>query len=117
VVMDDAQFVATLRGELAARIGAERYELWFGPQAEFSLKGDVLEVRAPNAFVRDWLRRNFEDDLAACAKCVLARLVSVEFAVSADCNNGPLSDNAPVPATISVKLPHSPRRKSIPSNP
>jgi chromosomal replication initiator protein len=85
--MDDAQFVTALRAELVARIGAERYEFWFASQTRLCVEAGRLTVRAASAFVRDWLRRNFADDVAACSQALAGQPMTVEFDVepSADC--------------------------------
>jgi chromosomal replication initiator protein len=84
--MDDAQFVSALRKELATRIGAKRYELWFTSQAQLCLQSGALIIRAANTFVRDWLRRNFAADLAACGAVVAGRPLAVEFDVQTEEN-------------------------------
>jgi chromosomal replication initiator protein len=85
--MDDANFAAALRVELVARIGMERYELWFGSQARICLEAGRLVIRAANTFVRDWLRRNFADDLSTCGAAVTGQQMAVEFEVDPSIGN------------------------------
>jgi chromosomal replication initiator protein len=80
--MDDAQFVAALAKELTSRIGPERYEIWFASQATMHLEAGRLTVRAATTFARDWLRRHFASDLAACGQSITGQPIAVEFDVA-----------------------------------
>jgi chromosomal replication initiator protein len=81
VFTDEIQITAELQSQLAARIGQDRYELWFGPHTKFSLSEHCLLVSADSKFVRDWLRRNFVDEVAECCKAITGRECQVEFEV------------------------------------
>lgn len=81
VVTEDSQIAAAVRAELAARIGSQRYELWFGPHTQLCVGEDCLTVRAATAFVRDWLRRHFANVVQACYQAVVGRELPVEFQV------------------------------------
>ena len=54
--MEDSQVAAALSFQLTERIGAERYELWFGAQTQLDLSPQRLRVISPSSFLRDWLR-------------------------------------------------------------
>jgi chromosomal replication initiator protein len=79
--MEDAQLAAAVQAELVARIGSARYELWFASQARIGVADDRVRVYAASAFVRDWLQRNFTEEISACAAAALGGAASVEFAV------------------------------------
>jgi chromosomal replication initiator protein len=81
VVMEDSQIVAALSRELAQRIGTERFALWLGPQTKLRIDGTHLVVRAPNAFVRDCLRKHLAQAIGACWKQVGGGDGMVEFEV------------------------------------
>jgi chromosomal replication initiator protein len=83
VVTEDSKFAASLRAQLALRLGAQRYELWFGPHTHLIVAADRLTIRAANSFVRDWLRKHFSSDVKACCLAVLGRELPVEFEVDA----------------------------------
>jgi chromosomal replication initiator protein len=82
VITDDNQIMAEFQALLAARIGRDRYNLWFGPRTKFSLGKQRLLVTAETTFVRDCLRRNFADDVASCCKSVAGHDIRVEFEVA-----------------------------------
>jgi len=79
--MEDSQIAAALSACLAERIGAQRYELWFGAHTRLSVGGNSLKVCAASAFVRDWLRQNFADDIRACWDAVADPSMPIEFVV------------------------------------
>jgi chromosomal replication initiator protein len=58
--------VAALSRELAERIGAKRFSVWFGSQTRLYVAPQGLRVQAANAFVCDWLRKHFADDIRSC---------------------------------------------------
>lgn len=112
--MEDSKIAAALRLELATRIGAQRYELWFGPLTEFRVSESCLTIRAASAFVRDWLRKNFVDDIRACLEVVLGRAMPIEFEV-AKVTPAPMSQSAENQLSVASKEPaaqavQSPRR-------
>jgi chromosomal replication initiator protein len=81
VVMEDSQVVAALSKKLAQRIGMKHYAVWFGPQTRLCVAAGCLTIRAANAFVRDWLRKNYADDIRACWESVTGGSIPVEFDV------------------------------------
>ena len=56
--MEDSQVAAALSAELTRRIGPQRFELWFKTQSQQCVEGNCLTIRAANAFVLDWLKKN-----------------------------------------------------------
>lgn len=83
MVTEDTQITADLRAQLAARIGPQRYELWFGTHTEFCVGERSLTVRADCPFVRDWLRQHFAEDVRASAAAAFGRELAVEFDLGA----------------------------------
>jgi chromosomal replication initiator protein len=106
--MEDAKIAAALRAELEARIGRERYQLWFAAQAQLCIEAGRLTVRAASSFVRDWLRQNFADDLAACVRAIACGPLTVEFDVEAS----PADCGLPV-AKFGSKDPESNRLSAV----
>ena len=77
--MEDSQIAAALCAELAERIGAERFDLWFGAQTRLCVDERRLTMRATNAFVRDWLKKHFAEDIRACWEAIAGGSLPVEF--------------------------------------
>jgi chromosomal replication initiator protein len=77
--MEDFQAEAEIRARLAQAIGQDRFELWFGRQVRFRSADGGIKVVAASAFTRDWLRRNFGDEVRICCHAALGSEVAVEF--------------------------------------
>lgn len=91
--MEDPQIVAVLSANLADRIGALRYELWFGPSTRICVTPKGLTILSASAFVRDWLRTNFADDIRACWEAIVGEPLPIAFEVDETVNCA----EAPVP--------------------
>ncbi len=77
--MEDSQVAAALSTQLAERIGQQRFDLWFNLQAQLCVRGVSLTIRAASAFVRDWLRTHFADDIRICWEAIVGGEGTVEF--------------------------------------
>jgi chromosomal replication initiator protein len=77
--MEDSQVAAALSAQLAERIGAKRFKLWFTTQAQIHVCGAALTIRTVNAFVRDWLRAQFADEIADCWMAMKGEAARLEF--------------------------------------
>jgi chromosomal replication initiator protein len=62
--------VGTLQTVLTDRIGRERFDLWFGKLARLEATKDEVVIVAGSTFVRDWIRKNFGDDLRHAVEAV-----------------------------------------------
>jgi chromosomal replication initiator protein len=81
VTKDDTEIVSALQVALANKVGAERFDLWFGSNARLSLSSGALRVGVPNQFLQDWLRNNFRRDIEAACCEALGHAVPVSFHV------------------------------------
>lgn len=82
MIRDTQEVVSAVRDALLARIGQERYDLWFGRQVRFDIDAQRLVVAAPDQFLLDRLRKQFRPDLAAAAESVWGREASLDFQVA-----------------------------------
>ncbi len=73
--------VSALLVALAARVGNQRFELWFGPRTRIDWDGNVLTVGAPNQFFLDWIRSNFRAAVEDACLAILGRRPALEFRV------------------------------------
>lgn len=90
--MEDSQVAAALSAELTRRIGLQRFELWFKTQSQQVVDGNCLTIRAANAFVLDWLKKNLADDIRASWEAVAGEEATVAYDVGAvveKCNGKP----------------------------
>ena len=102
MVTEDSEITAAVRAQLTARIGAKRYELWFGPHTRLCFDADRFVVGCDCSFVRDWLRKHFSSDVRACCRAALGREVAVEFEVDAT-----LTESGSPPQSAAAALPSS----------
>lgn len=71
MTIDDREIVAAIRGALIARIGAERYELWFEEgQVRWEISPQRIELWVDKPFIRDRIRSLFWPDLQAALATV-----------------------------------------------
>ncbi len=77
--MEDRTVADALSTQLAERIGRKRFDLWFKQQANITAGGERLIVCAVNAFVRDWIRAHFADDVRDCWQALVGPAGTVEF--------------------------------------
>ena len=112
---------SALRAAVSERLGEARFGLWFGDGVELRLSGDgdALEVRVPDAFFRDWIRRHYTDSLLEAAEAVAGRPLQLSIQVR-DEGEPPLGDvvepgpdpTEPEPRrrpTVKVPMPGNPK--------
>ena len=84
VTRDDTEIVTALRDAIAARVGADRYDLWLGRGATLSLSNHVVQVAVAEAFRLEYIRRTFRGDIGAVARELLGGEPAIEFVLDAD---------------------------------
>lgn len=72
---------AALERNLKQRVGSNIYQLWFAGHTVFRARRDVLEVGVPNLHFQEWLAKKYTRDIAAAAKEILGRIVTVKFRI------------------------------------
>ena len=105
MIKDDTEIVSALQLALADKVGAERFELWFGANTRLSLaSGMHLTVGVPNQFLQEWLRNNFRREIEAACCETLGRPVPVSFHID------PLLAAAASPRKSAADVQCRPRR-------
>jgi chromosomal replication initiator protein len=84
VTRDDTEIVKALRDAIAARVGAQRYDLWLGRGTRFSLADTSVRVAVGEAFRLEYVRRTFRGDIGAAARELLGGEPAVEFVLDVD---------------------------------
>ena len=66
---------SALRAAVAERLGPTRFSLWFGESVRLGVnnQGEVLEVRVPDRFFREWIQSHYTASLLEAAEAVLGR--------------------------------------------
>lgn len=94
----DMEIVSALRSALAAKVGQERLDLWFGPSTHLTLKQGKLEIVAGSRFFMEFLRTNFRVPLEAACQEVLGSCPELEFRI--DPSIAPASESVPRAAEL-----------------
>ncbi len=112
-----------LRAAVSERLGEAKFGLWFGEGVELRLSGDgdALQVRVPDEFFRDWIRRHYTGSLLEAAEAVAGRPLRLSIEVR-DEGEPPLGDvveptpdggsSEPEPRrrpTVKVPMPGNPK--------
>ena len=114
---DAQEVVQDLRKRLSARIGADRFDLWFGKQIRFEVAGDRLRVGAPDQFALDRVRKQFRTDISIVAREVLATETPLDFQVVP--TSKPKSANQTAPSaspTVNQQSPQTIKLRSAESS-
>jgi chromosomal replication initiator protein len=84
---------AALRAAVSERLGSARFGLWFGDGVRLRVSGDgdALEVRVPDPFFREWIRRHYTSSLIEAAKAVTGRQLPVSILIHGE-SEPPLGD-------------------------
>jgi len=114
VTCEAEDVVSAMRTGLAERVGAARADLWFGRRARLAIEADVLVVEVPNEFYRDWLRRNFREDLLAVSRSVLGCATQLEFRIDPSAADN-IEIAAPEAAAPAASLLRQPLDEQLPS--
>lgn len=114
MITDDREYISAIRARLAERVGADRYEVWFGPTTHLLLRNDSLQVYVPSLFYQDWLRANFRKDLEASAAEVCGRAMTIEFRVDSP---APTAASAQTSATSAQNVAAQPHANTTPGDP
>ena len=118
---------AELRAALSKRLGAPRFDLWFGDVVRLGLSGDgdALEVHVPNSFFRDWIQAHYSTSLLDVAETITGRTprLAIQVRDEAEPPLGDVVEPRPIwtepepqqPGPITVPFPGDP--KASPSLP
>lgn len=75
------ELLARLRQRLAARIGQDRFAVWFGPTVELRFESGTLAVATADRFSLERLRKSFRDDFQAMLSEFTPEVSGIEFIV------------------------------------
>jgi chromosomal replication initiator protein len=108
----DVERARAIGDAIRARIGADRFAVWFGEAARISVTGPadstslaVVTVAIGSGFSHDWLRKTFRADIEAAVEVVCGRQARIEWQAE-ECPANPPADPA--------QPPHRPSRERRP---
>jgi chromosomal replication initiator protein len=99
---------SAIRAAVSERLGEAKFGLWFGDGVELRLSGDgdALDVRVPDEFFREWIRRHYTGSLLEAAEAVAGRPLRLSIEV-----REPVGGSAP-PESIAPD-PSSPAEPAV----
>ncbi len=108
---------SALRAAVSERVGESRFGLWFGEGVELDLSGDgeALQVRVPDEFFRDWIRRHYSSSLIEAAEAVAGRPLRLSIEVAE--TSATAAPSEPEPAAKTRKTAPSSRPSVREENP
>jgi len=79
----DAQIEAIYEA-LAAKVGQQKFRIWFKNSTEMSLADGYLKVSVPNSFIASWIENHFSNEISQAVRSVIGASVKVTFTVNPD---------------------------------
>ena len=73
--------VSSLESRIAAKLGPQRFNVWFRNATSFTFTEDYLRISAPNHFVVEWLERHFADLIVEAAREITGQDFTLSFAI------------------------------------
>ncbi|MEC8321063.1 MAG: DnaA/Hda family protein [Planctomycetota bacterium] len=67
--------------EVARRVGARRWDMWFDRTTDFVVEDGSLRIRADSRFVADWIERHFREAIQTAARAELGDAAKVSLEV------------------------------------
>lgn len=77
----ETETLCLIRARIAERIGANRFQTWFGDSTELHLEDSCLCVLVGNDFIGSWIANHHAEDVAQAAREVVGQEVRVEVRV------------------------------------
>src|SRR5690606_16988726 len=104
-----------VRGVLAAAIGADRFERYFGSDLDAAaLDRHTVALRVPSAFIAESLRRRFGDQLDSAARAALGDEASIRFEVDpCAIDAASANERAVVAASQAASAPQAPAHHAV----
>lgn len=107
---------------LAARVGQQKFRIWFKNSTEMALADGYLKVSVPNSFIASWIENHFSNEINQAVRSVISSGVKVTFAVNPELSGhqgrAPLDSQSASPAAPQAGHPsrlHTEIRKKKPA--
>lgn len=77
----DAQINAIYEA-LAAKVGQQKFRIWFKNSTEMALADGYLKMSVPNSFIASWIENHFSNEINQAVRSVIGAGVKVTFTVN-----------------------------------
>ena len=79
LVMDE---IAAIYENIAAKVGRQKYEIWFKSSTKLTLSENYLKISVPNNFIAGWIENHFLEEIKSAAKYVTGIDVKIAFNIT-----------------------------------
>ncbi len=80
VIDDDPQLVR-LAHAIAARVGQQRFRVWFDRSTRLTLRSEALEILVPNDFISEWIAGKYRRSIDEATHDVMGCTLPIKFQV------------------------------------
>jgi chromosomal replication initiator protein len=71
-------------GSLKKQIDKNSYETWFEPSAFIGQEGNVLYVKVPNSYFKDWLSFHYSSLISGCSQSLFDKIYDIRYIIDED---------------------------------
>ncbi|MFC1850115.1 chromosomal replication initiator protein DnaA [candidate division CSSED10-310 bacterium] len=96
--------------KVKSRVNEHIFETWFEPTEYLQFANNILSIRVPNSFFREWIQENFGETLQTILHNITSKQIAIDFLLpetdeSKDgSDNGKIRENSSEPETL---VPHN----------
>lgn len=76
---DKSDLWLQIRQEIKKRIDQKSYSTWFEPTVFIGRESDVLYVKVPNSYFKDWLSFHYSSLIGSCSKELFDRVFEIKY--------------------------------------
>jgi chromosomal replication initiator protein len=70
-----------IQAKIAEKLGPQKYKIWFKNATEFTVTDAHVKISTPNAFICNWIERNYADMIAHCAQEAAGQSCQLSFVI------------------------------------
>lgn len=71
-------------GALKKQIDKNSYETWFDPSVFIGQEGNVLYVKVPNSYFKDWLSFHYSSLISSCSQRLFDKIYDIRYIIDED---------------------------------
>jgi chromosomal replication initiator protein len=101
--------VSAVSEALAARVGTQKFRIWFGNLTKFTLGDGYLKISVPNLFIAKWIESHFQNEINQSVEAVTGGSRKVIFSVDPELS-GQQERTSSIPRTPAAEDHYAPAR-------
>jgi len=76
--------VSAINEALSARIGEQKFRIWFRNSTRFTLTDEYLKIAVPNLFVAGWLEKHFIGEISQAVRAAIGEKRNITFTIESE---------------------------------